>query len=65
MKFTKYILGFVLGAASGFAYYYFIGCRTGGCPLQSNPFFSTLFGGIVGALIVDSLSDLLKAKRST
>ncbi len=65
MKYTKYILGFLLGAGAGYAYYFFIGCRTGACPLQSNPVFSTLFGGVLGALIMDTVSDLFKAKRST
>ncbi len=65
MRFAKYILGFLLGAGAGFAYYYFIGCRTGACPIQSNPFLSSLFGGVLGALIADTLSDVFKAKRST
>ena len=37
-----------------FAYYKFIGCSTGTCPLTSNPFISTIYGGIVGALVASS-----------
>ncbi|UCF65988.1 MAG: hypothetical protein JSW33_12435 [bacterium] len=37
-----------VGASLGFAYYYFIGCRTGSCPITSNPVISTLYGFLVG-----------------
>jgi len=38
------------GAALGFAYYYFIGCRTGSCPITSSPVISTLYGLLVGVV---------------
>jgi hypothetical protein len=50
-KKVKWLGGIVGGALLGFAYYYFIGCRTGSCPISGNPFVSTLYGGLVGALI--------------
>jgi len=37
-----------IGASLGFAYYYFIGCRTGACPITSNPIISTFYGFLVG-----------------
>jgi hypothetical protein len=40
-----------LGAAAGFAYYWFIGCASGACPITSNPYISTLYGGAMGALV--------------
>lgn len=39
------------GAAGGFAYYYFIGCVSGACPITSNPYISTAYGAAVGALL--------------
>ena len=45
------ILPIALGAAGGYAYYRFVGCRTGACPLTSNPWVSTLYGALIGALI--------------
>ena len=45
----RVLLGVVLGGAAGFAYYKFIGCSTGSCPLTSNPWISTLYGMAVGA----------------
>jgi hypothetical protein len=41
----------VVGAAGGFAYYYFIGCASGTCPITSNPYVSTAYGALVGAVI--------------
>jgi hypothetical protein len=41
----------VLGAAGGFAYYYFIGCSSGTCPISSNPYISTAYGVLVGAVL--------------
>ena len=46
----KKILTVIGGAALGFAYYYFIGCRTGTCPISGNPYISTFYGAIVGAI---------------
>lgn len=39
-----------LGAVGGFAYYYFIGCASGTCPISSNPYISTVYGALVGGL---------------
>lgn len=40
-----------LGAGTGFAYYYFIGCASGTCPITSNPYISTAYGAVVGILL--------------
>jgi len=45
---AKRILPVVAGAGLGYAYYYFVGCRTGSCPISGNPYVSTLYGGLVG-----------------
>jgi len=51
MQIAKIIIGVILGAAGGFAYYKFIGCSTGMCPITSNPYISTLYGALLGVLI--------------
>ena len=46
-------LGIVLGAAAGWAYWYWWGC-TEGCAITSSPVNSSLYGGLMGALLVNS-----------
>lgn len=41
-------LGVVLGGIAGFLYSHYVGCRTGGCAITSNPWLSTLFGSVLG-----------------
>ncbi len=40
----------LLGGAGGFAYYYFIGCTGGTCPITSNPYISTAYGVLIGTV---------------
>ena len=39
-----------LGAAGGYAYYHFVGCVTGTCPITSSPYLSTAYGALLGLL---------------
>jgi len=64
MRFVKYIIGFALGVGGGFSYYYFIGCRTGACPITGNPFISSVWGGVIGLLLADTIVDLFKKKKT-
>ncbi len=50
----RLILGAVLGGALGFGWYKLVGCSTGTCPLTSNPYASTIYGIILGALVAGS-----------
>jgi len=46
---------FVLtGALVGFAYYHFIGCVSGTCPITSNPYSSIAYGSILGLILSGS-----------
>jgi hypothetical protein len=40
-----------LGAAAGYGFYRLIGCRTGTCPITSNPWLSTLYGAFLGVMM--------------
>ena len=43
-------IGILLGGVVGFAYYYFIGCKSGACAITSNPTISTMYGVLLGVL---------------
>ena len=47
----RLVLFIVLGAALGFAWHRFVGCRTGTCAITANPYTSTLYGAAMGFLI--------------
>lgn len=49
------ILMVAAGAGLGYAYYAFIGCRTGACPITSNPLISAAYGGVLGGLLSRSI----------
>jgi len=49
MHILKKILPVLIGTAAGFAYWYFIGCLNGTCPITSKWYTSTIYGAIVGA----------------
>lgn len=50
-KWLKLSIAIVLGAVAGYAYYYFIGCNTGNCPLTSNWKITTLYGAGIGLVL--------------
>lgn len=49
-KYRKYG-AIVLGGVLGFAYYKFVGCRSGTCPISSNPWISTAYGALIGLVL--------------
>jgi hypothetical protein len=61
--FTPWSLGgMILGILGGFLYYYKVGCRSGSCPIWSNPWFSMMWGALAGYLIGDLFSGRSKKK---
>jgi hypothetical protein len=51
---TKRLLPIAIGATTGYAYYYFIGCVSGTCPITSNPWISTAYGALLGFFVLPS-----------
>jgi hypothetical protein len=47
-----YIIGAIAGAAAGFLYWQQIGCSSGTCMITSKPVNSTLYGSMMGALLL-------------
>jgi hypothetical protein len=52
----KNLAWIAVGGIAGFGWYYFVGCATGACPISSNPYISTGYGALVGALASKSSS---------
>ena len=49
-RLIKLVLFGAGGALLGYGYYYFIGCRTGSCPLTGNPLITTMYGVLLGVV---------------
>lgn len=41
------------GATTGFVYWYYVGCHSGTCAITSSPINSSVYGGIMGILLVN------------
>jgi hypothetical protein len=50
----------IIGGAAGYAYYYYVGCASGTCPISSNPYISTVYGMVMGMLFVSKPKKELK-----
>jgi hypothetical protein len=48
LRFIMFVIG---GAVVGFGYQRLVGCRTGTCPITSNPYVSTIYGAVMGYLL--------------
>ncbi len=48
----KKVLPVIGGGLLGYAYYYFIGCTSGSCPITSNPYISTFYGALIAFILV-------------
>jgi len=45
-----YIIGAIVGAIAGYAYWFYVGCASGTCGITSKPVNSTLYGALMGSL---------------
>ncbi len=52
-RLLKISIPVIVGGAGGYLYYYFIGCTSGSCPITGNPYISTVYGGLIGALFIN------------
>jgi hypothetical protein len=60
----KWSIGIAIGAVGGFLYWYYIGCNSGSCAITSSPINSTLYGGMMGGLLLNSFESK-KSKDET
>ncbi|MCE1189011.1 MAG: DUF6132 family protein [Ignavibacteria bacterium] len=45
---AKMIISIVIGGGLGYAYYRFVGCKTGACVIAGNPYIATIYGAVMG-----------------
>lgn len=48
------LIGLTIGALGGWMYYYFVGCHSGTCAITSNPVNSSVYGAIMGGLLLNT-----------
>jgi len=53
-KYKLGLIGIVLGGILGYAYYHFIGCNTGTCAITTKPINSSVYGMVMGYLILST-----------
>ena len=46
-------IGLVIGAVGGFLYWKYVGCTSGTCPITSSPVNTTLWGAVMGGLLLN------------
>ena len=46
------IIGIILGAIGRYLYWHYIGCVSGTCPITSSPIMSTIWGALLGGLLL-------------
>jgi hypothetical protein len=51
-KYKLDLIGIGLGAFAGFLYWKFVGCASGTCMITSKPLNSSLYGALMGFLVV-------------
>ena len=60
----RVLSGGLIGALLGYIYYVQIGCVSGTCPITSNPISSSIYGAILGALVLELIHDTVRTIRN-
>jgi hypothetical protein len=61
----KWTIGITLGAVAGYLYWFYIGCNSGSCAITSSPVNSTLYGAMMGGLLLNTFESRKKQKDET
>jgi len=59
----KSIIGMLIGVIGGYIYYIEVGCKSGSCPITSNPWMTMLWGLLMGYLVGDMFNKEAKKKE--
>jgi hypothetical protein len=52
-KYLITIFGVIIGAIGGYLYFHYVGCSGGSCAITSVPVNSTLYGAVMGGLLLN------------
>lgn len=64
LNYVKWSIAIVLGATAGFSYWYFVGCNSGSCAITSSPVNSTIYGAVMGGLVLNMFKKEPKPDKS-
>lgn len=62
-KYRLILWGVLAGAVGGYLYYYFIGCSSGSCAITSNALHSTVYGAVLGGLLMSNFKTTNKTSE--
>ena len=51
-KYKLDLIGIAIGATAGFLYWKYVGCASGTCMITSKPLNSSLYGALMGFLVM-------------
>lgn len=60
-----YIAGALIGATAGYIYWQQVGCSSGTCMITSKPFNSSVYGALMGALLLGMFKKEAKKEGET
>jgi hypothetical protein len=53
-KYYLTLIGVLIGAIAGYIYWQQVGCLSGSCAITSSPVNSTLYGALMGGLLLNT-----------
>ncbi len=54
LKYKLELIGIAAGALAGWSYWYFVGCASGTCAITSSPVNSSVYGALMGGLLLST-----------
>lgn len=58
-KIYLYLIGGGLGALLGYEYYQYVSCSNGTCLITSIPLITSIYGGVMGAILMSMLEPVI------
>ncbi len=63
MKYKIELICALLGAGAGYAYWYYVGCATGPCPITARWYTSALYGLVFGFVLGQMITERMSKKN--